>query len=433
MAPSITCLETLPDELLSIILSHLSTEPPSLSTAHDEPSISPSRTNPPLKNLSLTSHRLRAFITPSLFAHSRVSLTSLSFKDPYPLSSLSHKPKFSEVESLLRFLSLHSLSSVVKTLLISTSQDLGHKVPGLLPIPNDPVIKFDLGDFWPTLFASIRPHVVTICAPPPTLAFFTSCGIYVGDAWAFNTPFHLLQLRLPKTGNPAPLPTSTLFSILPWTHCTLNEGSSLRVYNTYEYHSMVAPSIFNGRIRDVPTSPPRTLTSLASFDYIAMFPLYGQVAKVLSFLFILPHLRSVRTQLAPKRENKILEDTSRVLRTLYSDLWMEFENTYFLIATNIVQAETKSPIAELVCLDYQQEGLWESLGHGGEIMSEHWQTLGGGHWIKNKAEEEEEEEEEVVVVVEDSPEPNVFGMGHMLNHLPDDAAPLPNDTTTFAF
>ncbi|MCJ1243248.1 hypothetical protein MMC30_000445 [Trapelia coarctata] len=426
-------LSALPDELLSLILSHLSTNPPSLSTINDEPSTPLPRPNPPLKSLSLTSHRFRAFTTPSLFAHARVTLTSLSFKDPYPLSPDTHKPHFSEVESLLRFLSLHSLSPHVRTLLLSTSQDLGHSVPNLLPTPHEPVTTFSLGDFWPTLFASIRPSIITLLAPPPTLAFFASCGIYVGDAWAFNTPFHLLQLRLDSNQQgsdyPAPAPTGTLFGILPWTHCTLNEGSSLAVYNTYEYHSMVAPSIFNGRLRDTPSLPPRTLTALKSFDYIAIFPLYGQVAKVLSFLFILPQLQRVRTQLAPKRENRILEDASRVLRTLYSDLWMEFENTYFLIATNIVQAEWRSPIDELVCLDYQQEGLWESLGHGGEVMSEHWKTLGDGHWIKNAAEEEVEEAEAEA----ESPEPDAFGMGHMLDHLPDLAAPLPNDAATIVF
>lgn len=188
---------------------------------------------------------------------------------------------------------------------------------------------------------------------------------------------------------------------------------------------MVAPSIFNGRLRDTPSSPPRALTQLTTFDYIAIFPLYGQVVKVLSFLFMLPRLRRVRTQLAPKRENKILEDASRVLRTLYSDLWMEFENTYFLIATNIVQVEAKSCIRELVCLDYQQEGLWESLGHGGEIMSERWKTLGNGHWIKNEAIEEEEEEEV------ESPEPNVLGMGP--DHLPGVAALLMNAAPTHVF
>jgi len=428
MAPSPNSLEGLPDELLEMIISHIDIGSLSLSHIHDEPSNNLSRyPSPPLKSLSLTSRHFRSFTTLSLFRHCRVDLTELSFKDPYNLSEYSHKPRFSEVEDFLRFLASASLSPVVKTLLLDTSQDLGHKVPGLLPVPNTNIVKFELGDFWPTLFASIRPAVVTICAPPPTLAFFTSCGIYVGDAWAFSTPFHLLQLRLPPSlraeDYPAPAPTGKLFGILPWTHCTLNEGSSLQVYNTYEYHSMVAPSIFNGRLRDSPTSPPRTLTALATFDYIAIFPLYGQVVKVLSFLFILPRLRTITTQLAPKKENKILEDVRRVLRTLYADLWMEFENTYFMIAKEIVQAEKRSDVRELVCLDYQQEGLWESCGHGGEIMNQHWASVGRGHWIKDEAEEEEEDTE--------SPGPESLGMGH--TQLPGVAGLLPNDVMTSGF
>jgi len=160
------------------------------------------------------------------------------------------------------------------------------------------------------------------------------------------------------------------------------------MYNAYEYHSLVAPSIFNschiGRLSDTCLSQ---LTSLVSFDYIAIFPPYGQVIKILGFLFSLPKLERVRTQLAPRRENRILEDSTRVLRTLYSDLWMEFEGTYFLIAKHFVENGSKSRVSEFVCLDYQHEGLWESLGHSEGIMSRYWQALGQGHWQRKDEEE----------------------------------------------
>ena len=380
-------LGDLPDELLEMILSHLEEGSVVVEKLHQEPyTVFRNSECQPLKRFSRTCHRFRSFTVRSLFEFCRVNLTALSFNEPYEMSECSHKPKFSEMEDFLRFVTGQKLSSCVKSLVLYTEEDLGHKVPGLMPQPPHNSIKFELGDFWPTVFSSIRPECVTICAPPPTLSFFTSCGIYVGDAWAFSTMFHLLHLRMPSNMQASDYTprsgTTKLFEILPWDHCTLNEGSSLQVYNTYEYHSMVAPSIFDGQLRDTPSAPPRQLTSLTTFDYIAIFPLYGQVAKILSFLFMLPKLQRVKTQLAPRRENRILEDTSRVLRSLYSDLWSEFETTYFLIATTIVQAEKRSSIKDFVCLDYQREGLWESLGHGGEIMSQHWRTLGNGHWEK---------------------------------------------------
>lgn len=379
-----TCLADLPYELLRLILFHVDNGSLSAARLHEEPSATLTHSAiQPLKNFSRTCHQYRALIIQSLFNFCRVHLSESTFS--LDKTSTAQYPNYDEIREFLVFLVKHELCGSVKSLVLFTEYDLGWRVPGIMPSAPAGTLPLELGYIWSDVFSVIQPSTVTICVPPSSLAFFTSCGIYVADAWAFEMPLHILQLRMSqdmqeKTTQPSH--TNKLFGILPWTHCTLNEGSAIQVYSTYEYHSMVQPSILNGRLRDYADATPRLLNSLRSFDYIAIFPLYGQVVKMLSFLFILPKLECVSMQLAPKRGNKILEDATRILRSLHSDLWMEFENTYFLIATNIVQIETASSVKEFICLDYQQKGLWESLGHGSEIMSEHWRIISDGHWTK---------------------------------------------------
>ena len=375
-------LGDLPDELLEMILSRLVEGPELVENLYQEPYTLYTPTQyRPLKHFSSTCNRFRSFALRSLFACCRVNLTASSFSEPYELSGRFYKPNYCEMVDFLRFVADKNLSPCVRSLVLYTREELEYNVPGLMPQSSYSTIKFELGEFWPTVFSSIHPECVTICAPPPALAFFTSSGMYLGDAWAFKATFHLLHLRMPSTMQVSDYnlrPGATkLFEILPWDHCTLNEGSSLQVYNTYDYHQMVAPSILNGE-----SVSPYQLTSLATFDYVAIFPLNGHVAKILTSLFMLPNLQRVKTQFAPTRENKILEDTSRVLRSLYSDLWLEFESTYFFITSFIVNTEKRFTIREFVCLDYQNDGLWESLDRGCEPMSQHWRTLGKGHWEK---------------------------------------------------
>jgi hypothetical protein len=178
---------------------------------------------------------------------------------------------------------------------------------------------------------------------------------------------HLLELRLSPDGDrPLPAETDNLFAILPWTHCTLNEGSSMHGYAEIDLHYRLAPSAF-------PTCqvgrPHSQLSSLVSFDYIAIYPMYGQYAKVLGLLFKLPNLERIRMQLADKHRSRTDRD-------------MKLEPEYFYTAKYFVENLTKSSINEFICWDYQHEGLWEGLDHGDEKITWHWQALGPGHWRK---------------------------------------------------
>ena len=387
MSTGVICLDYLPIELLHTILSHLDGSPPSTASLYGEPCTTlTDSVYQPLKNFSQTCRSHRSLSAPFLFKYSRIK--NLEFTDQETNVCTSARPHerlyvYSEVKDFLTFVVEQNLSRHVCNLVITA---VCHIEGSLLSSPQARPSS-SLGDIWHLIFSVIRPYTITICAPPSTLAFLTSCRIDLTNAWAFDIPCHTLQLRLSsnfsRTNYPKPNRSMKLFDIIPWTHCTLNEGSSVQVYNTYEYYSMVQPSILNDRFcQHDPDGTLQSLTSLRSFDYIAIFPLLGQVSKLQSFLKVLPDMQRVTMQLAPRKENKILEDGSRVLRSLFSDLWMEFENIFFFVALNIVHPKTDCSIRELKCLDYQQEGLGECLDRGGSIMSRHWRTIGNGHWEK---------------------------------------------------
>ncbi|MCJ1379845.1 hypothetical protein MMC17_002948 [Xylographa soralifera] len=371
-------LDDLPPELLQIILSYLDGRPASIVKLYEEPTAtSADSAHQPLKNFSQVCDRYRSLSIPSLFRFSTVQLheSILQQSDVGEFHGL--VPLYNIVQDFLEFVIKQDLSQRVQSLVISTTYVVDADT--LLLSASHPARK--MGDLWTSIFSVVRPHAITISAPPSTLAFLTSCVIDRTDEWAFQMHRHTLQLRISadilRINYPEPKQTNTLFQIVPWTHCILNEGSSIQVYNTYQYDAMVQPSVLYKFLHRDATL--RMLMSLRSFDYVAIFPLQGQLDTLLSFLFILPNLQRVTMQLAPQKQNRILEDASRVQRSLHSDLWMELETVFFLIAVDLVHKSYCS-INELICYDYQQEALWETLSRGGNLMSKHWQTIEDGHW-----------------------------------------------------
>ncbi|MCJ1390519.1 hypothetical protein MMC18_003379 [Xylographa bjoerkii] len=378
MSANVLCLDDLPTEVLDLILSYLDVCPASNARRYEEPATTlADSTYRPLKNFSQTSHGYRSLSSPSLFKFSEVRFQEsiIQKSDVGGLHRLA--PLYNEVKHFLRFIVEQDLSQSVYSLVISTTYDVGG---GLLMLAPE-YLAHELGDLWTSIFRVIRPHAITISAPPSTLAFLTSCGIQCTDEWAFGMRRHTLQLRLSSDVSEINYPkqkrTNKLIDIIPWTQCILNEGSSIPVYNTYQYDAMIQPSVLNKSLRKDATL--LLLTSIRSFDYVAIFPLIRQMDELFAFLFALPSLQRVIFQLAPQKQNKVLEDASRVQRSLYSDLWMELEMVFFFIATNVVHQPDCS-INELICLDYQQEALRDILGRGGNMMSGHWRTVKDGHW-----------------------------------------------------
>ncbi|MCJ1401560.1 hypothetical protein MMC11_004776 [Xylographa trunciseda] len=374
-------LEDLPTELHQLILSYLDASPPSIAKLYEEPMTAPADSaRQPLKSFSQTSHRYRSLTSPYLFKFSAIPFQESALREsdadgPHGIGLL-----HSEVKSFLRFVVKEDMSRCISSLYISAT----HNVEAGIFVSSAARPAREVGDLWTSIFSVIRPYTITISAPPSTLAFMTSCGIHCMDEWAFKMYRHTLQLRISsdisRRDYPRPRRTNKLFDIVPWTHCILNEGSSIQVYNTYQYDAMIQPSVLHEYL--LKDSSLRLLTSLRSFDYVAIFPLIGQVVRLLHILCILPNLKRVTVQLAPQKQNKVLEDASRVQRSLYSDLWMELETVFFLIAADVVY-QSDCSINELICFDYQQESLWETLGRGGSTLSKHWRTIKDGHWKRS--------------------------------------------------
>ncbi|MCJ1281282.1 hypothetical protein MMC26_000600 [Xylographa opegraphella] len=370
-------LDRLPPELLQFILSYLDVSPASTTKLYEEPVLTTDSIYQPLKHLSQTCGRYRSLSLPYLFRYSTVQYHDSTLQSSEVGGYLGLLPLRNKVRDFLEFVVKQDLSQRVQSLVISTTHSV--EFDSLHLTAAHPAR--ELGDLWTSIFSVLQPHAITISAPPSSLAWLTSCVIDRSDEWAFKMQRHTLQLRTPadisRMNYPKPQRTNKLFQIVPWAHCILNEGSSIQVYNTYQYDAMVQPSILNEFLHtDVAL---RLLTSLRSFDFVAIFPLQGQLDTLLSFLFVLPNLQRVTIQLAPQKQNRILEDASRVQRSLYSDLWMELETVFFIIAVEVVHKAYGS-INELICHDYQQETLWETLRPGGNLISRHWQTIKDGHW-----------------------------------------------------
>jgi len=175
-------------------------------------------------------------------------------------------------------------------------------------------------------------------------------------------PYNKLQ-PFPKQ-HPSFAPSSVLY-LRQWTHATLNEGSFLKAYGTYEYFEHGPPSLIfsikeglasacQGPAR---TNAARRLSALRSFTYIAIFP-FSEHA---DFSDMLPYLEEIDLQFAPDPASRILDDKARVGKAELMDCWQEMESAYARIAHTLssrTMSETSFPrMKRLVCKDYQLDVL----------------------------------------------------------------------------
>lgn len=279
--------DDLPEELLELILSFLTTEPPSVRKVFEEPSLDlPCSDDAPLKRLSLVSKQLRRIVFPLLLEYSRVALSDelvpfcIADTAAHEHSRLFQKgsesvqrelslPSPDQVSERLRFkpfnlwfpclpssylayiylLRRNKLHSLVKSLVVYTAQpfiDTSH-----MGLDNDLLpAKFatrraylEAVEIWTTLFSSLDPERLIVVAPPSTLAAVFCWQFFWPDAWAFAIPFQSIELRRQgprESRTPEDLerfPLCLPFHPLSykWSEIALNDGSFLSAYSTYEY------------------------------------------------------------------------------------------------------------------------------------------------------------------------------------------------------
>ncbi|KAI1631302.1 hypothetical protein F4809DRAFT_632960 [Biscogniauxia mediterranea] len=338
-------MEQIPPELLLHIFEFLDGPAPSEVSLHDQPSEdmlhAESEYSCPLKTVSLVNRIWRTLVLPSLFRHVlwRPKIASLSAFTLNPIP-------------LLRFLEEnrldHSLTSFTLLINFFELEDAYMVTPKIRPA--------DLEWLWDQIFSVIDPLRFTIIARPTTLAALLSRMLFLVDAWSFDIPYHILSLArtkrdapgnvlpneqsktvessaslssaaIPYAARPRKPPACPLFTIRPWTSLLLNEGSSIKVYRTYEFFLRRPPSILGALLgceehpNDTPLIPP----SVVDFNYIAIFPLASHFEMLLQNL---PKVERLFVQLTPKSGNNILEDEGEMKQIDPGDLWMERNTSY---------------------------------------------------------------------------------------------------------
>ncbi|KAK7755751.1 hypothetical protein SLS62_002364 [Diatrype stigma] len=390
-------INDMPPEILLQIFYFL--ESPSLSETrlHDQPSGTLLDTEPELRWLgpaSLVCKTWRSLALPKLFRHvlwrPQVSSLSAFTLNPIPL---------------LRFLEDHGLERSVRTFTLVVDfadewADTHRRTPQIRSV--------DLEWFWDQIFSVVDPLRFTIIAPPTTLAAFLSRMLFLDDAWSFDMPYHILSLSRTEREDQDPFsgrsqvdaslsglgtsaaksdgsegskshlaaaaavnaaattgssgnatsssssscrpsrrrraPPCPLFTARRWTGLLLNEGSSTKVYRTYEFFLRRPPSMLGALLgcEEWPNDAPLVPPSVVDLSYVAIFPLSAQVRMLLEHL---PRIDRLFVQLGPASASsrRLLEDPAEMRHVDPADLWMERDSAYSYLIREISTAPVALP------------------------------------------------------------------------------------------
>lgn len=151
-----------------------------------------------------------------------------------------------------------------------------------------------------------------------------------------------------------------------WTHISLNEGSFLRAYGTYEYFERGPPSlIYSIKQCFKPYTHQllgpvgvRVLPAVRSFTYTGIFPFANHV----DFLDMLHDLDELNCQFAPDIGSTILDDKSRVGRAELEDCWQELFSAYYAISSALATSNgICKNVRKFICVDKRIEGIQDDL------------------------------------------------------------------------
>nr|OQO19078.1 hypothetical protein B0A51_12438 [Rachicladosporium sp. CCFEE 5018] len=394
-------LASLPEELQLAILNHLDAPAPSSSNLHDEPSIALSYSpDQALKAVTLTAKSWRRLALPLLFRHVRfqVSSSTLPLDDPgaeqssaysgaaLDVQSLGHAQssrhagqdsissdlckapdklhgtsRFEDsVQDLLDFLEKNALSESVNSFLLSIErQYTSDRARERYYRWNQPSHSGIDATLWRRLLSKIDPCTISIVAPPINLAYLTSCYVNTSGDWAFtDMDYHVLQLSRPDIssrmtmGASQPTPeAASLFGLRPWTHISLNEGSFLRAYGSYEFFERGPPSLTTSVARSLSGAVPSPLlphdaylslpilSELKSFTYTAIFPFANHA----QFASMFKQIEEITLQFAPDVSTGILSDKARVGKAELADCWQELYTAYSELVKVVRTTESPSP------------------------------------------------------------------------------------------
>ncbi|KAL3300761.1 F-box domain-containing protein [Colletotrichum asianum] len=366
-------IDDLPNEILAQIFTYLDRPAPSDSKLHDQPS-SLMLQNPffdrDLKNVSVVTKLWRAAVLPLLFRH--VIWTIDRFE--LPLIEETRDP--AATIDFLRFLRDNNLTNYVTTVTMFVEDALGGVATSHLASSvelmetghaNKASYSEDYNWLWRTLFEHVDPVRLSIIASPRVLAQLLSRMLFLGDAWNFDMPQHILSLSrkskkvvtskykskaTASSSRDAPSPENPhqkrvpcdLFTIRPWQSLLLNEGSSTRVYKTYEYYLKRPPSMLGALLgaEEFPNDEPLIAPSIRDFSYVGIFPLSSHFNTLVQHV---PRLDRLFVQLVPR--NDILQDADEMRNIDIADLWMERNTSYSMLFRELFDPDPDSPWLEL--------------------------------------------------------------------------------------
>jgi len=295
----------------------------------------------------------------------------------------------------IQFLQDNDLTKIVDSFVLYTDQMLGEKLHRFPHEVADKDWRFAASAaFWAHLLAVIDPSTVTILAPPIDLACLTNCAIDTFGDWAFSEmDFHILSLRqssahtsmtsscVPNYSSLQPVPArypsiapSSVLTLRPWTHLSLNEGPFLKAYGTYEFFERGPPSLVysikDSIIRNHPQpettwnaskslTTKRPLSALKSLDYTAIFPFANHA----DFSPILHQISHLSLQLAPDAQSNILNDRARLGKADLADCWTELLSTYAELVAPL--ASVRRPAIAVGDLNsFTGDFTWDTSRHG---------------------------------------------------------------------
>lgn len=392
----LSIMESLPNELLVQIASHLDIAAPSTTKFAHEPSAHLTKSDlTPLKLLSFVSWRWRKIVLPFLFRYSRIALDTESQWVPVDarlvdsmqtqLSKLSnhefqiyHKMR-SKFKSSSEFAYEEAFDDLLINLCrVQEGDEFLRSVPHILWLPHLPtayekfvefVTQYDLKrhvksvvvhtdkeyqlrhvatadaplaravvDIWTSIFRHLEPARMVVAAPPATLAGLLDSQMLSADAWAFDMKIHYIELiqpepmRIEHMQSDARFTNTSLIHRRPWSHLGYNEGSSITAYSTYEYHLKQSPKILYLSLVRL-AKEVQPCRNITSFSFTGVFPFATNITSIVRALHKIPTLKQISFQLTPGLENDALDDPRKIGRAQTSDFWLEWNESYKVIGT----------------------------------------------------------------------------------------------------
>ena len=363
----------LPPELVLQILSFLvERNPHSMRRLHAEPSEALLQSGyTPVKTLSLSCRHLRNLCLQTLFTNVKLTLTSarLSASTDRSISFFQDRDLVRGIESVLFYQ--------------VASDNLGNEHD----YRNMPGSSMESQILW--VVSQLNPPAITIMLPPSSFQELMPYDLRESDDWAFQIPYQVLHLTqstdIPPTCESVnDNQDNSILNMLPWGHCTFNEGSSIRAYSTYEYFHKHVPSIFTPiNEQKMIDAVWRTLPYLTSLDYVAVFPFsVWHIQQLCNFLTAAaPNLQHLRTRFSPTRGNGVLDDKEAMGTCQRIDLWSELENCYTYLA-HWLRAGDLDSIITFTVLDYDNSELRDAIHRVLDLLGANWAHGGNGEWVK---------------------------------------------------